>query len=500
MQKRFVTIWFRHLLTDWLSLRRPELKEVPFVIAIKDHGRLLITSSNSLAESEGIRPGMVAADAKALIPSLEVINDIPGKGDKLLKGLGEWCIRYTPLIALDSPDGLILDISGCAHLWGGEKDYLKDIVTRLRSKGYDVRAAMADTIGTAWAVSRFGKVKPIIESNGQAEALLPLPPAALRLDPQVLMRMQKLGLRSISSFISMPRSVLRRRFGEGILQRLDQALGNEIEPIQSLLPVEPYQERLPSLEPIRTATGIEIAVQKLLEILCKRLQQEGKGIRTAVFKGYRIDGKVVQMEIGTNLASHNTHHLFKLFELKISTLEPALGIELFVLEAPKVEDIPPQQEALWAGKPGLEDTALAELLDRLANKIGADTIHRYLPDEHYWPERSIRISSSIKDKPSIRWRSDKPRPVQLLSRPEHIEVTAPIPDYPPMLFRYKNKVHHVKKADGPERIEREWWLEGGQHRDYYHVEDQNGQRYWLFRSGHYNGDGSNEWFIHGFFA
>ena len=500
MQKRFVTIWFRHLLTDWLSLRRPELREVPFVIAVKDHGRLLITSSNSLAESEGIMPGMVVADAKALIPSLEIIDDIPGKGDKLLKGLGEWCIRYTPLIALDSPDGLILDISGCAHLWGGEKDYLKEILTRLRSKGYDVRAAMADTIGAAWAVSRFGKIKPIIETNGQAESILSLPPAALRIDTQVLLRMQKLGLRTISSFISMPRSVLRRRFGEGLLQRLDYALGNEIEPIQSLVPVEPYQERLPSLEPIRTATGIEIAVQKLLEILCNRLQQEGKGIRTAVFKCYRIDGKVVQMEIGTNLASHNTHHLFKLFELKISTLEPALGIELFVLEAPKVEDIPPQQEALWAGKPGLEDTALAELLDRLAGKIGADTIHRYLPDEHYWPERSIRISSSIKDKPSIRWRSDKPRPVQLLSRPEHIEVTAPIPDYPPMLFRYKEKVHHVKKADGPERIEREWWLEAGQHRDYYHVEDQNGHRYWLFRSGHYNGDGTNEWFIHGFFA
>jgi protein ImuB len=498
MQKRFIAIWFRHLLTDWFSLRRPELREVPFVIALKDRGRLVITASNGLAESEGIMPGMVAADAKALIPSLEIIDDIPGKGDKLLKGLGEWCIRYTPVIALDSPDGLILDISGCAHLWGGENAYLKEIVIRLRSKGYDVRAAMADTIGSAWAVSRFGKIKPIIEGNGQAEALLSLPAAALRLEPQVLERLQKLGLRTIGSFITMPRSVLRRRFGQTILQRLDQALGNENEPIQSLLPLEPYQERLPSLEPIRTVTGIEIAIQRLLEILCKRLQQEGKGIRTAVFKGYRIDGKIVQMEIGTNLASHNINHLFKLFELKISTLEPALGIELFILEAPRVEDIPPQQEALWANKPGLEDTTLAELLDRLAGRIGAGNIHRYLPDEHYWPERSIKVSSSIKDKPSIRWRRDKPRPVQLLNRPERIEVTAPIPDYPPMLFRYKGEIHQIKKADGPERIEREWWLDKGAHRDYYQVEDENGKRYWLFRSGHY--DAANEWFIHGFFA
>lgn len=500
MQKRFVAIWFRHLLTDWMAIRRPELRDLPFVVAIKDHGRLVITASNGLAESEGIHPGMVAADAKALVPSLEIIDDIPGKGNKLLKGLGEWCIRYTPVIALDSPEGLILDISGCAHLWGGEHAYLKEIVVRLRSKGYDVRAAMADTIGTAWAVSRFGKVKPIIEDNQLAEALLSLPPAALRLEPPVLERLQKLGLRTIGSFITMPRSVLRRRFGSGILLRLDQALGTEDEPFKSLLPVEPYQERLPSLEPVRTAVGIGIAVQSLLEMLCKRLRQEGKGIRTAVFKGYRIDGKIVQMEIGTNLASHNIKHLFKLFELKISTLEPALGIELFTLEAHKVEDIPPHQETLWVGKPALEDGALAELLDRLAGKVGADTIRRYLPDEHYWPERSIKSSSSIKDKPSIPWRTDKPRPVQLLARPEHIEVTAPIPDYPPMLFRYKEKVHHVKKADGPERIEREWWMDAGQHRDYYHVEDQNGQRYWLFRSGHYNGDGSNEWFIHGFFA
>ncbi|MGB4398495.1 MAG: DNA polymerase Y family protein [Daejeonella sp.] len=500
MQKRFVTIWFRHLLTDWLSLRRPELRDIPFVIVIKDHGRQLITASNSLAETEGIVPGMLAADARAIIPSLEIIDDIPGKGNKLLKGLGEWCIRYTPLIAVDPPNGVILDITGCAHLWGGEREYLREIVTRLRSKGYDVRAAMADTIGGAWAVSRYGKVKPIIESKGHSDALLSLPPAALRLELQVLERLQKLGFRTISSFMSIPRSVLRRRFGALLLQRLDQALGNEEEPIQSLLPVEPYQERLASMEPIRTATGIEIALRTLLEMLCKRLHQEGKGVRTAIFKGYRIDGKVVQMDIGTNLASHTVQHLYKLFELKISTLEPALGIELFVLEAPKVEDIPPQQEALWAGKPGLEDVTLAELLDRLAGKVGPDKIHRYLPDEHYWPERSVRISSSIKDKPSIRWRSDKPRPVQLLARPEQIEVTAPIPDYPPMLFRYKEKVHHVKKADGPERIEREWWLESGQHRDYYYVEDQNGQRYWLFRSGHYNGDGSNEWFIHGFFA
>lgn len=500
MQKRFVTIWFSHLTTDWLTLRRPALQNVPFVFSAPHHGRMLITATNAIAQTQGISVAMPVADAKAIIPDLQVFDDKPGLSAKLLKALGEWCIRYTPAIAVDLPDGLILDVSGCAHLWGGERAYLKEIVTRLKSKGYDVRAAMADTIGTAWAISRFGQITPIIESGGQATALLPLSPAALRLEPIMLERLQKLGLCTVHSFIGMPRSVLRRRFGQQLLLRLDQALGNEEEPVQLLRPVEPYQERLPCLEAIRTATGIEIAVRRLLENLCQRLREEGMGIRTATLRAYRVDGKLEQIEIGTNRATHNIQHLFKLFELKIPSITPALGIELFIMEVLKVEEVDPIQEKLWAGKPGLEDTAVAELLDRLAGKVGAATIHRYLPAEHYWPERSIKLASSIREKTVVPWRTDRPRPTQLLVKPEPIDVTAPIPDYPPMLFRYNGRVHHIKKADGPERIEREWWLENGQHRDYYHVEDEDGQRYWLFRSGHYAGDQPQQWFIHGFFA
>jgi protein ImuB len=500
MGKRYMCIWFRHLLTDWLILRQPELADIPFGFTAKDHGRLLITATNSCAEQQGIFPGMVAADAKALVPSLKLIDEIPGKKSRLLRRLGEWCIRYSPYIALDEPEGLILDVSGCAHLWGGERKYLKEIVSRLRSKGYDVRAAMADTIGAAWGIARLGKVSPIIEAHAQAQALLALPPEALRLEVPVLERLRKLGFRTLDSFITMPKSVLRRRFGPDLIKRLDQALGNEEEAIQPIHIPDPYHERLPCLEPIRTAVGIEIAIRKLLDMLCQRLQKEGKGVRTAVFKGYRIDGKIVQMEIGTNVASHHAHHLFKLFALKIDTLEPALGIELFTLDAPQVEDILPGQEVLWNEDTGLEDEAIAELLDRLAGKVGAAAIRRYLPVEHYWPERSIRASSSIRERPSIKWRTDRPRPVQLLAKPELIEVTAPIPDYPPMVFRYKGETHQVKKADGPERIEREWWLESGQHRDYYQVEDEKGRRYWLFRAGHYDEGGSSEWFIHGFFA
>lgn len=500
MPQRFVTIWFCHLLTDWLIIRRPALQHTAFVLAAPDHGRMVITAASPAAQAQGIASGMVVADARAIIPSLEVFDDRPGLAEQLLKALCKWCIRYTPAATTDLPDGLILDASGCAHLWGGEAAYLGDIVTRLKGHGYHVRAAMADTIGTAWAVARFGEPVSVIGSGEQAAALLPLPPAALRLNDVILQRLQKLGLCQVNSFITMPRSALRRRFGQELLLRLDQALGQEEEVMQPLMPVEPFLERLHCLEPIQTATGIEIALKRLLEALCNTLRQNGKGLRTAVFKAYRVDNKTEQAEIGTNRASHNVDHLFKLFENKIPNIEPALGIELFTLEAPKTEEIAPSQERLWTGGSGLESIALAELIDRLANKVGAHTIHRYLPDEHYWPERSIRQAASLEERPTTAWRSDKPRPMQLLPRPEPIQVTAPIPDYPPMLFHYKGKIHRIKKADGPERIEREWWIEEGPHRDYYTVEDEEGRRYWLFRSGHYEGDKPHQWFIHGFFA
>jgi len=500
MPKRYVAIWFRHLVTDWLIIKKPALQNMAFVFAAPDHGRMRITAASHTAQAQGVHAGMVVADARTIIPFLQVFDDKPLRAENLLKGIAEFCIRYTPVAAIDPPDGIILDISGCAHLWGGERPYLTEILKRLRGLGYHARAAMADTIGCARAIAQFGKITAIIESGGQAAALFALPPVALRLSQDTVERLQKLGLYQIGSFMNMPRSALRRRFGEELLIRMDQALGWVEETVQPLQPTLPYHERLPCMEPIVTATGIEIALKQLLDRLCQRLQQEEKGLRNASFKGYRVDGKTVQIEIGTSRATHNSRHLFKLFEPRINTIEPGLGIELFVLEALHTEEAPAWQNKLWAGSCGLEDRSLAELLDRLANRIGSNNIHRYLPDEHYWPERSIRLATALTEQTTTAWQVSRPRPIQLLSAPEPIEVTAPVPDYPPMLFRYKNKLHKIKKADGPERIEREWWLEQGPHRDYYYVEDEAGGRYWLFRSGHYTGDKTQQWFIHGFFA
>ncbi len=499
MQKRYLSIWFCSLKTDWLIRRQPVLKDIPFVMVSPNHGRMMVTAANAWAQQQGIFPGNVLADARAIIPALQYFDDEPDQNEKLLNGLAEWLIRFTPVVSIDLPDGLMLDISGCTHLWGGEKEYLTEINKRLNNFGYHCRIAIAATIGTAWAVARFGKANPIVENSHQTTALLSLPPAALRIDVEMIARLEKLGLRQISQFINMPRTSLRRRFGQQLLNRLDQAMGSAAESLEPVNPIEAFYARLPCLEPIVTATGIEIALNQLLDELCKRLKQEEKGLRNAIFKGYRIDGKTAQIAIGTNRPSSNSKHLFRLFEDKIATMEPALGIELFTLDAPKTEELSPVQEKLFEKNAGLDDVILAELLDRIAGKFGDNHIQRFVPSEHYWPERSFKLSATLNEPLTTNWKLNIPRPLQLLCNPAPIEVTAPVPDYPPMNFRYKGKLHKIIKADGPERIEQEWWLQDGQHRDYYYVEDAAGCRYWLFRLGHYDLAKTYQWFVHGFF-
>lgn len=498
MQKRFVSIWFRSLTTDWWIRRHPYLKEVPFVLVSPYHGRTMIIAANGLAQQQGVDDGMLLADARALIPSLQFFDGEPDRPFKLLKGLAEWCIRFTPGVAIHLPDGLLLDATGCAHLWGGEKSYIDTIAYRLGNFGYGTRVAMADTIGAAWAFARFGNAQ-IVEPGKQTTSILSLPPIALRIEGAIAEQLNKLGIRQISNLISLPSTALRRRFGMGLLQRLHQAMGLEEEFIQPVSPVVCYQERLPCLEPISRAGGIEIALTRLLDTICLRLQQEEKGLRIARFFCCRVDGKIQKLTIGTNRASSNPKHIFKLFEDKISTIEPGLGIELFILEAPVVEALAPVQEKLFENNSGMNDRYLAELLDRIGGKVGVEHIHRYVPDEHYWPERSYKLAATLNEKLQTGWKVEQPRPLQLLRKPQPIEVTAPVPDYPPMLFRYNGKLHKVTKADGPERIESEWWIREGQHRDYYYVEDEEGHRYWLFRLGHYD-DTRFQWFIHGFFS
>ena len=221
------------------------------------------------------------------------------------------------------------------------------------------------------------------------------------------------------------------------MERIEQVLGQKEEEFSPLVVPELYSERLESMEPIRTRKGIEIAIEKLLTRICNHLERDGMGLRSALLQSFRIDGKVIKTEIGTNSASAHISHLMKLFSLKIDQIEPKMGIELFTMDAVKVEPVDPHQAALWSAEKGMEDQKVAELLDRLAGKVGTQAIQRYLPQAHHWPERSIIKVDSLLETLSLPWRTDRLRPVQLLKVPEPVQVSAPIPDYPPMLFRYQ---------------------------------------------------------------
>lgn len=499
MARRMVSIWFRHLVTDYKIRRDPGLKTRPFAMAMQERNRRVIKAVNSIAQAGGIYSGMVVTDAKALVPGLLVLDYNPEQPKQLLASLAEWCIRYTPSVSLDMPGGLFLDASGCTHLWGGEVQYLEDLVKRLNAFGYSVSVAMADTASAAWAVCRFTKGEVNLVPPGQeAMALSTLPPAALRLDETITERLEKLGLNTVASFMSMPSTALRRRFGQNLLTRLGQALGTEMEMLEPVKPPAPYQERLPCLEPICTATGIEIAIKTLLETICERLARESKGLRKCELCCYRLDGNIQQIAIGTNSPSRHAAHLFKLFENHITQIEPDLGIELFVMEAGVVEELLASQDALWDMNHAGEK-AVAELQDRLSGKVGPDDIQWFVAEECHWPERSIKSNANLVKQPAVEWRSDLPRPSHLLLTPEPIEVSVLLPDYPPLLFIHKGTRYDIKKADGPERIEQEWWKQEGLYRDYYCVEDERGERYWLFRLGDYK-QTSPKWFIHGFFA
>jgi len=499
MPKRFISIWFKYLLTDREAIRQKSLRELPVAFTEPDHGRLLVTAMNAHAERCGIKCGITVSDARVIAPGIQLFETKPGRNIKLLKGLAEWCLRYTPLVMVDPPDGLLLDVTGCTHLKGSEIDYLKDIVGRLRGLGYAIRPGMADTIGCAWAMARCAESGLIVPTGGQRNALMPLPPACLRLGTDILIKLNQLGFYQVGSFIHLPKSVLKRRFGASIVLRLYQALGQEAEFLLPLKEPVPYSERIALLEPIRTREVIETTVHALIDTLCKRLYGEGLGLRSAVLTYLRIDGKSGQLTIGTNHPSQRTDHIFKLFALQFDQVAPGLGIEQFILDASKTEPASDKQNLLWNGKPAADSEQVAELLDNVAARVGGDHIHRYLPQEHHWPERAAGNTADLTQVPESEWPEDHIRPVQLLEPPEPIEAMALTPDYAPRQFVYRNERHVIVNADGPERISHEWWIEDGGYRDYYVAEDEDGMRYWLFGTPNDLPGQTRRWFIHGYF-
>lgn len=500
MTKRYVFIWFRHLLTDWHVRKHPDIGNIPFAFTVPQHGREVIVSVNEIGQRAGVVCGMALPDARTLEPAIQKIDGKEELPARLLDAIAGYCMRYTPHICVMAPEGLALDVTGCPHLWGGEAAYLKDMIMSLRNLGYDVRAAMADSVGTAAAVAKYGIDHPIVPSGEQKAALSLLPPVALRLSDAVVQRLKRLGLKKIEQLYAIPRSQLIRRFGEEIALRLAQSVGELSENLVFKPYLCPYVEDLMTPEGVATAEGIAGALSCLLDRMCARLQDENKGLRYLVLDCFRVDGNVQTVEIGTSRPTQGPKHIFRLFEDKLDKIEPALGIEQFRLTASQIEKIDRIQNSLLGGNHDLDDTDVKEMVDRLSNRYDPRQIFCFTPQERHWPENSIKATSFSEAPKDSTWRKSPLRPITLLARPEPIEVTAPVPDYPPMFFRHKKHTYRVTKADGPERIEQEWWIKNGPPRDYFKLEDDTGQRFWVFRAGQYNSDKPPNWFLHGYFA
>jgi protein ImuB len=519
MERRIVSLWLPRLATDRRVRLVPGEAGRPLAAVRAEGGRHLLAAVDVTAGRAGVRPGMTLADARAMAPELAVFDaDLAGDG-RALDRLAGWCTRFTPWTAADGADGLVLDITGCAHLLGGEPGLLADLCDRLAGAGFESRAAVADTPAAAWGVARFA-ARPgaplVVPPAGQRMVLDPLPVAALRLAAPVVDGLAAVGLRRIGDLHAIPRANLTTRFGPGPGRRLDQALGRQDEPVSPRQPTVPHTARLAFAEPVATATDIAAALRHLLDRLSAGLLRTGEGARRLTLEVHRVDGRLDEapqvLGIGTSRPVRDPGALMRLFAQRLEQVDPGLGIETMVLLATVVEPLAAVQTA-FDGRPGNSggpgDSGgsgdLGDLVDRLGNRLGEGNVIRLAVRRSWWPERCVAAAPPLDppDPGALSWPADRPRPVRLLAPPEPVEVVAPVPDDPPMMFRWKGALHRVRHAEGPERLCPEWWRPGGaarEPRDYYRVEDLDGRRFWLFREGLYRPGVAARWFLHGVFG
>jgi len=506
---------------------------------------------------------MPLADARAILPDLETAAHDPAADLRALSALADWCGRFTPWVAPDrsacdggGAAGLLLDVTGCAHLFGGAAALLTALVEGLERQGFAARAALADTPGLAWAVARFGPpggAGPDAEGGAKrgaagrvvapdaAEATLAeLPVAALRLTPGQVELLERLGLRRVGDLYDLPAGSLARRFGPMVAHRLAQALGRTREAISPLTPVPPFVERLALPEPSDAPEAIALGLETLILALCRRLEERGQGARRLVFTVYRADGSLGRLRLGTSRPSREPQHLKRLFAQRLEQVDPGFGVEVMTLAATAAEpltalqsvlpcaagvparraaskaeavapDAPPRPEAPSLEMPPLGaptpeapipeapiPEALGEVVDRLVNRLGAAGVTRGAPRESHVPERAVAAAPPL-EPPAAAWpHPERSRPLRLLPRAQPIEALALLPDHPPAQFRWRRLLHRVAAAEGPERLSPEWWhpepdKAAEPARDYFRLEDDDGRRYWVYRA-------EGRWYLHGLFA
>lgn len=466
-----------------------------------------ITATNAAAQQAGVQPGTMLADARALCPAL-VVALADHAGDRAaLEALALWAQRWGPWSALDLPDGLVIDVTGVAHLFGGEAGLIADAAQSLARRGFAARLAIAPTAGAAWALSHYGPEGAILHPG---DSLDELPAAALRLDPATVLVLRRLGLKRIGDLSGVARDALARRFrnhkapAANPLVRLDQLLGLVPEPLLPVLPVDVplVQRRL--MEPIRHRSLLDQVLADLCADLVRVLEGRALGARRLELALWKVDGEVLQRRLELAAASRDPAHIAALFGRKLDDLDAGFGIELARLRAPWTEPLPLSQRDFEAAAE-THGTSLAACIDRLVIRLGPDAVRRPVPRASHVPERAQRWAPPLESASASQ--GDLPfhaRPLKLLDRAEPIAVLYASPDGLPRRFRWRGQVHEIARAEGPERIAPEWWRERStvRLRDYYRIEDGEGRRYWIYRTG-LPDDGRGgipEWFLQGLCA
>ncbi len=489
LNRRVVSLWFPKLASERVLRVRPV--EAPFALTILQSNANRLYCLNARAERHGLHRGMSYSDARAFCPDLlSVPVDLHGV-QRFQHVLSRWATRYCPWVGLEGNDGLVLDVTGAAHLFGGECGLLNDIRQRLGRAGITVRIGVGDTRGAAWALARYRE--GVASAGDMLGALETLPVAALRLTEQTDQALQRLGLRSVGDLATAARAPLARRFGRDLLMRLDQALGNQPEDISPLKTPPHYGVRMSLPEPIGLVSDVMAGTERLLQRLCLSLNAGQVGARVLNLSLRRVDQESQHIELRLARPLRDAARILPLFERGVAEVDAGYGIDQMRLEAVRVEPLPPQQVS--HARNGSHKDKLEDLVTRLGTRIGIENIQRFLPADSHIPERSFIISPAAYSEPGGVWSSARPRPVMLFP-PEPIAGQGA---QPPDFFRWRRMSLATGRATGPERIAPEWWFSDDNWRsgvrDYWKVETKQGRRLWLFYTPQNPG-----WFVQGEFA
>jgi protein ImuB len=512
-ERRLLALYLPRLSTDRLQ-RKQKLcgaqAEPPLVVAEKIANALRLVAVDLAAARLGLKPGMALADARARIPTLTVANADPAADLKLLEDIADACERYTPLVALDPPQGLFLDITGVAHLFGGEARMMDIVRQRLARQDFSIRIALGGNPDAARALARFAD-GTIVPPGQEAEAIAALPVDALGVDDSIIHALKRAGLKIIGQVAERGRGELRARFGSEFIFVLDCLIGRAEHPIKPRGFLPDVMAEQGFADPVVSENIIAEAIQRLAGNLGTCLERRGEGARCFEACFFRADGQVRRIVIETGEATRDASIVQLLFREKLDSLadplDPGFGFDLIRLSATILQ---PVQSESGSFETKNQEREIRLLADRLAARFGPTRVLVYWPRATHIPEAEATLApaqTAWDAKPA--WpekaqEDDGPhRPLRLFQRPEPIEAIAEIPDGPPLRFRWRSVLHHVVKADGPERIAPEWWrgCEDAPTRDYYRVQDSSGRRFWIYRAGIYGRETAHsQWFMHGSFA